>query len=562
MGADQSKCKCLYLPAQSGKTRKMEELIKQYKLGELFDPVDINIIISANNKLLVEQTTSRMTKDLATDSEEGSNDACIKGNVFSWTSGTKESNISPDALAFRLLDGEIEMVVICAHATRLRYLSETIKRLASSRTFAKKINIWIDEADKSINLWSKYEDVIARTCCINQVTLVSATFDAVVSKYKSLCVLPYNQTHPECYRGLGGAVDDEKNAKRHEDNFVGSAPDYVRHVIKTHRDKLTKPGMRAFIPGSQETCSHDAIAEFLHKECKFVVIVINGKRREILVPDKCPIDLRCYFTMHDDQISQEFNVELAKLYKENKWHLFPLAITGYCCVQRGVTFQCGPQEDVHDGFVFDYGIVPPIACPAEAYQTMARLFGNVGNIPNYKPVEIYTNFATFRLVEKQENIAINIARIVYQQNLEVVTKKELKAAEISESEAIKMCRIYKDEGVVREVCKILEYTYRSSPTNDAGFKETSLNAKSRVASLNSALMKVKSGYGTNHGEKTYRTCYPCYVDTTNSATLRFVVIIRPPPPNEKETEKKIREDKLIKCDDKYKPLTLTEAMTL
>jgi hypothetical protein len=36
MGAEQSKCKCLYLPAQSGKTRKMEELIKEHKLGELF----------------------------------------------------------------------------------------------------------------------------------------------------------------------------------------------------------------------------------------------------------------------------------------------------------------------------------------------------------------------------------------------------------------------------------------------------------------------------------------------------------------------------------------------
>ena len=95
MGAEQSKCKCLYLPAQSGKTRKIEELIKEYKLGELFDPVDINIIISANSKLLVEQTKTRMTKDLGTESEEGANDACIKGAVFSWTSGTKKNNISP-----------------------------------------------------------------------------------------------------------------------------------------------------------------------------------------------------------------------------------------------------------------------------------------------------------------------------------------------------------------------------------------------------------------------------------------------------------------------------------
>jgi hypothetical protein len=167
-------------------------------------------------------------------------------------------------------------------------------------------------------------------------------------------------------------------------------------------------------------------------------------------------------------------------------------------------------------------------------------------------VEVYTNYATFSRVEKQENIAINIARMVKIQQLDLVTKKELKAAEISESEAIQMCRIYKDEEVVRNACKVLGYTYRSTPANEAGFKETSLNAKTGVASLNSAVMKVKSGYGTNHGEKTYRTCYPCYVDTTNSATLRFVVIIRP------DTDP----IKIKACDAEYKPMKLTEAMTL
>ena len=419
MGAEQSKCKCLYLPAQSGKTRKMEELIKEHKLGELFDPVDINIIISANSRLLVEQTKTRMTNDLATESEEGANDACIKGRVFSWTSGTKESNITSVDLAFRLL-GEIEMVVICAHATRLRYLLQTLDRLAACPMFTKKINIWVDEADDSINLWSKYEHILSMRM-INQVTLVSATFDAVVSKYKSLNVLPYLQTHPECYRGL-------RNATRREINFVGSAPEYVKRVIETNADKLVKPGMRAFIPGSLAKVTHDSIADFLHKEHGFVVIIINGERKEILVPEHDPIDLRCYLTVENGQVPKEFNTQLAKLYKENNWDRFPLAITGFYCVERGVTFQCGPEEGVHDGFMFDYGIIPPIACAAEAYQTMARLFGNVGHIDGYKPVEVYTNAVTFSRVEKQEEIAINIARMVAEQGLENVDKKDLKAA--------------------------------------------------------------------------------------------------------------------------------------
>ena len=530
MGSQQSKCKCLYLPAQSGKTRKMEELIKKHKLGELFEPVDINIIISANNRVLVEQTKTRMTKDLATESEEGANDACINGNVFSWTSGTKKSNIVPEALAFRLL-GEIEMIVICANATRLRYLFQTLDRLAACPMFTKRINIWIDEADNSINLWSKYEDILTMRC-INQVTLVSATFDKVVSKYKDLHVLPYMKTHPDCYRGL-------RNATRREVNFVvGSASEYVRHIMADPvRAHLSKPGMRAFIPGSNATMSHDAISEFLHKEYGFVVIIINGQRKEILVPgQKEPIDLRCYFTIQDDQIPEEFNAQLAKLYKENNWARFPLAITGYLCVQRGVTFQCGPEPGVHDGFFFDYGIIPPtIACAAEAYQTMARLFGNVGDIPEYRPVEIFTNFATFSRVEKQEEVAINLARMVAEQGLEVVTKKDLKAAQNFEVESL--FELHTGEfTTLEEATKFMcglgaqKKTDKSLERNEEGFILSSTTGKKGVLSYSVVVKEMSAWSKTTTfdvkkeepSKKSSGRLYVCYKDNSDASSVVFI----------------------------------------
>lgn len=420
MGVEQSKVKCLYLPAQSGKTRKMEDLIRTYKLGDLFEPVDINVIISSNNRVLVEQTRTRMIRDLTTDTD---GDACIRGNVFSWTSGTRENNITSVDLAFRILDEEIEMVVLCAHAKRLSYLSKTLARLAKSRKFQKKINIWIDEADNSINLWSKYQNVYDMDC-IHQITLVSATFDTVMSRYKHLHVLPYLQTHPECYRGL-------KDVKRCEVNVVVENPlEYVQHVMSQFVDrKLMNPGMRAFIPGSNSTTSHDEIADYLHKN-GFVVIIINGQRKEILIPGHNPIDLRCYFTVQTDHIPQEFNTQLSMLYKENNWARFPLAVTGCLCVRRGVTFQSSSKQGLHDGFLFDYGIIPPmITNAADAYQTMARVFGNTGEMIGYKPVEVFANSATFSRVEKQEEIAINIARLVAEQGLAIVTKKDIRAAQ-------------------------------------------------------------------------------------------------------------------------------------
>jgi hypothetical protein len=112
---------------------------------------------------------------------------------------------------------------------------------------------------------------------------------------------------------------------------------------------------------------------------------------------------------------------------------YPLAITGCLCLERGITFQC-PPKDGHHGFLFDYGIIPPIANKATAYQTMARLFGNIGDFPNYKPCKIYTNSATFKKVRNQEEIAVNLARIMHETGQEEATLATLKDAANFEDE--------------------------------------------------------------------------------------------------------------------------------
>ncbi len=424
MGTSTSKFMCLYLPAQSGKTKKIEELITAYKkIHEC-----INIIISSNNILLVKQTETRMKTDLATESGDGANDAVIKSGVFSWTSGDKCSNISPRELKDRILEEEVEMAVVCAHPKRLEYLSEMLRMLAASKFFRnRKIYIWIDEADKSIKLWQKYDNLVELPA-IHQVTLISATFKSVFAKYGRLQVLGFYKTHPDCYRRLKDSVKIEENL------VTSDASEYVKHVVLKNREKLTRPGSRGFIPGDTRKNSHDAIADFLHNELGFVVIIINGDRKEIMVPGSDKIDLRCYLTVSDTETPVEFNKQLAKIYKENNWSRFPLAITGFYCVQRGVTFQCLPS-DQHDGFLFDYGIIPPIASEEEAYQAMARLFGNVGNSPHYKPVEIYTNSAMFNKAEKQEEQAVNLPRMVAEQGLVTVGAKEVKDAQNFEADA-------------------------------------------------------------------------------------------------------------------------------
>jgi len=556
------KTKCLYLPAQSGKTRKVEDIIREkQEYSQLFDETDINIIISANNKLLVEQTRTRMTNDLATDSEPGSNDACIKGNVFSWMSGTKENNISPHALAFDLVMNKIDMVVICAHPIRMRYLNEAIDlvhQFASVHPCKKKINIWVDEADKSINLWSKYEKIVSLSL-INQVTLVSATFGSVIARYKEIRVLPYLDTHPKCYRRL---VDMTKVAV---DIVASSSIDYIKSILERTVDdhgekKLCAPGMRGFIPGDITKDSHNEIAEMLFKQYNFVVIVINGDRKEILVPGEEPIDMTQFFTLENGEVGEEFNVQLAKLYKENNWNRFPLAITGFYCISRGITFQCDANDHgIHDGFLFDYGIIPTnITNKSEAYQIMARLFGNIGDFINWKPCDIYTSSAMFTRVTKQEEIAVNLARIVAERHNEMVGKREISEAQnatenfeydFSEKECFTrdemieyLSNFNDDDGddgndgreKLKKVKKVRNISNKEIIPNADGFVLSSTTRKKGILNYDDVIAETKLMKHTSlfdikdckkmEAGKSFRRIICCYYDVTDPSTL--VIICR------------------------------------
>jgi hypothetical protein len=128
------------------------------------------------------------------------------------------------------------------------------------------------------------------------------------------------------------------------------------------------------------------------------------------------------------------------------------------------------------------------------------------------------------------------------ENLEAVDLPVLKNEEVD----VKLYRIYDNEDVVRDVCKFLGYRYVSAIKNDNEFFETSLNNKKQVSSLDQAIKRVPDAI--KHGGKKHtacRTCYPCYLVTSDKATLRFVVIIRP------ETDT----TKIAECDKKYTSLS-------
>jgi hypothetical protein len=140
--------------------------------------------------------------------------------------------------------------------------------------------------------------------------------------------------------------------------------------------------------------------------------------------------------------------------------------------------------------------------------------------------EIYNNpfgensYQTVGFNKKNGKVTNSTPVFVSPKNIEGLEKQQ-------EEEEINNCRIYDDENTVKAVCKKLGYQYRVTENNAAGFKETSLNKTKDVVTLDEAVKKISGAYGTNNKVKTYRTYYPCYVDTNDATTLRFVVIIRP-----------------------------------
>jgi hypothetical protein len=431
MGSSISKVECMWLPGQSGKTRKIQESIKLTKsLSELFDFEEvIHVIICSNNRALVKQTGSRMNKDLYpkkdlpdydsssneeddSDEESSKSDAKIEGNVFTWLSGNKSNNISTEKLGLSIINDEVNMLICCAHVKRLTYLKNLLTILQKSKAFQKKINIWIDEADASCNLWSKSELNVIEYQKINKITLVSATFDSVIKKYERIKVLPFEKTHPETYHKI-------QECNLISDDFIAdSAIEYIKGIYKKYKDELYKPGIRLFVPGDVKVESHDNIASFL-KDQGFAVVVLNGYRKEIVIPQHASISLQPY--LGDSDVPEEIGKIITKIYHDSNLSQFPFAITGQMCIGRGITFQ-------NENFLFDYGIIYDIPDKANAYQCGCRMAGNIKNVQGYKQAKIISPTKMIEKMLERENIAVNIGKIVNELNLPDVGKEQLNHA--------------------------------------------------------------------------------------------------------------------------------------
>ena len=463
MGQTKSKLCILALPAQSGKTRKAEEEIQYLNQTKrlLGEKDDINIWISANNQTLVTQTDTRIRKDL-------------NAKTYSWMSSNKDK-VSAEALFSRIITGKVDTVIMCAHKTRVaEHFAQLMAELNNYAHFVQKVNIWMDEADQFLSLWDNCTS-IAHLPCVQHCVFITATPSTIVDKYTNINILPYEFTYGEHYRRL---ADCERVVLDH----VGSSPAlYLLDALEQHPEILS-PGSRFFAPGSFEKKSHEEIAHILIEQGASI-LVLNGEHKEIRVPylpDQSQQEqFRDEFVLDDENRywvldlknhlsdrDKELNEIISKIYHKNQLNQYPFGVTGYMCVQRGITFQAPPGKriihfqtkatrPIHNGFLFDYAIIPNISKREEAYQTVSRAYGNIGNHPDYKPCVIVSTSANFQRFEHQEELVVNLARIAFQNKepgnrMIEINKDHLKMAafEASEQNRFGLTQLFDDEKAV------------------------------------------------------------------------------------------------------------------
>jgi hypothetical protein len=399
---------CIWKPAQSGKTRSMQEWIRDNE--ETAE--HLNILITSNNRLLVSQLTKRMRdnfSDSSSESDEGSDNGSeapddhidTANKIFSWMSGTTKTNISVAELADNVKEDNVNMVCCCAHKARFKYIIKLLENLEKSKNFNKRISIWIDEADASVKMWAHTFN-FTKFKRVDRVVLVSATFDAVFKYYKRIRIRGYEVV----YNAPTYLRYEECNVIEVEDN-KGSALSYLAGILAKYPE-IVRPGTKLFAPGEIEIASHDAIAELLLSK-GFAVMVLNGQRKVVILPTGEVIKVALSLS---SDAPGELSDALAKIYADKKLNLarFPFAVTGQICLGRGITFQS-------ENFMFSCGIVPDLKDFAAIYQCLARMLGNTKEFPGFEKPTIYCSRRTNVICKHMARISENIARIVHEKGL-------------------------------------------------------------------------------------------------------------------------------------------------
>lgn len=441
----------IHLPAQSGKTRKMTDLINKWKhlidyTGNNTD--SINIIFTSNTKLLTKQTASRIKKDVDDASQVSelselsefsdeeydlSIDVDVKekeSKTLAWISTAKKLSVN-DVFAKITSDddeNEINNIICCTNKARMKNVWELLAKLNKKfmkRNFNKTVNIWIDEADSCINIWDTYMgtcEELMDSKFIQNIVLVTATMVPVYKHLHRAGIEPNLRTYENTHSPVYLTYSESELCHTYSENAKNAAS-HLKTVLEANPEMVCA-GTRLFCPGNKAKKSHEEVCDELLAH-RFNVLLLNGMYKEVRFSDGRPTIEIAELLESDLEVSKTLN----RLYYEHGLFNSPFAVTGNLCIGRGITFasQIDGQE-----FLFTHGIIPEVANGDEGYQMVARCFGNIKEHASYQVPKIFVSERSDALIRQQEKLAVDFASKFFQEGDEdpmvKVTKGMLSAA--------------------------------------------------------------------------------------------------------------------------------------
>lgn len=374
-------------PEQSGKTFVMiHEIIEAFKNKKENERI-INIILCDNSLLLNNQTKKRLDYDL--------NTLIFKGTKYIELSSGKNAECKKIEEVFtKIIYNNINNIIMCTNSVRIDDIVNIITMIYSIKDKYIddfKFNIWIDESDKYISYLENTFIPLCNKFNNNEnkeyIKLwgITATPDKLFKNYNSLQVYPIEDTTSINYHGW-----NDNNISIYDKSPIYN---FIKDILKSNKS-LIKNNTKWFIPGKNTKKSHEYIAKICIN-FKMAVIIVNGDGIKLILPNQ---KVKLYLK------NDEFNKKIIDIYDENKLYQYPLAITGYVCISRGISI-------MSNDFIFDYAILCHFTNNSEASQLAGRLKGNIKHLSNYKIPIVFTTNKFNKAAIEMENKSVELGKV-------------------------------------------------------------------------------------------------------------------------------------------------------
>jgi hypothetical protein len=319
--------------------------------------IPIHIIFTNNSLIETKQWKNKIANF-------GVNNMAILSSQDTKTKGEIDSLINTGDDSGRT----INYIMCCANKVRMNDIEWIIRQYSKKHT-KYVFNLFLDEFDK-LPMYVVLIKAIQKLKNVANIVAISAT--AYSAWFNMFHELGYSQVP------LLTKIEDSSDYRRIKDhrlfytdmiriedpvkNFLyilenpGEVCYHVENIRITIPDLKAETGKIFFVPGTFYTSSHDEICEIAHA-LGWNCLILNGKKKGYYYPDGDPLTIKEYRTKNA-HLFEEYTSPMSiaqTMYNDASLRLknTNLVITGFNCVERGVTFNV-PNFQFHTAIFSEY----------------------------------------------------------------------------------------------------------------------------------------------------------------------------------------------------------------